>query len=129
MNLSNEITKIVDQYVELLPTEDNLILVNSEAKASRFLLAVAKLASIRDRLMNHKIKKDSLRSIAYAEAINNAPGTNAPTKQANAEAAPGYLHATEEVAVIDNQLAYSKTMIDLFNNAHLLYRNLMKGEL
>lgn len=129
MNLNDEITKIVDQYVELLPTEDNKIMVNSEAKASRFLLAVAKLASIRDRLMNYKIKKDSLKSIAYAEAINNAPGTNAPTKQANAEAAPAYLNAAEEIAVIDNQLAYSKTMIDLFNNAHLLYRNLMKGEI
>lgn len=129
MNLNEEIEKVVEQYLKLLPIEDSTLTSQSEVKASKFLVAVAKLANLRDKLMNAKIKKDALKSVAYAEAINNAPGTNAPTKQANAEATPAYLGAAEEVQMIDNQLSYTKTMIDLFNNAHLLYRGLMKGEM
>lgn len=129
MNLQNEIGKIVDQYVELLPIEDSKLLAQSEIKASKFLLAIAKLANLRDQLMNAKVQKDSLKNVAYADAINNAPGTNAPTKQANAEADSNYLSIAEEIALIDNQLSYTKTMIDVFNNAHILYRGLMKGEI
>jgi len=128
MNLQDEISKIVDQYVELLPIEDDKLTSQSEVKASKFLMAIAKLVSIRDKLLNAKVKKDSLKSVAYAEAINNAPGTNAPTKQANAEASSGYLMAAEEIAIIDNQLLYIRTMIEVFNNAHILYRGLMKNE-
>lgn len=129
MNLQKEIDQIVEQYIELLPIEDTTLLAKSEVKASKFLLAIAKLAAIRDRLMNAKVQKDALKSVAYADAINNAPGTNAPTKSANAEATPGYLEATAEVALIDSQIQYIRTMQDLFTNAHLLYRNLLKGEI
>lgn len=129
MNLQKEIDEIVHKYIELLPIEDSTLLAKSEVKASKFLLAIAKLAALRDKLMNAKIQKDALKSVAYADAINNAPGTNAPTKSANAEATPGYLSAAENVSMIDNQLSYTKTMIDLFTNAHLLYRNLLKGEM
>lgn len=129
MNLQKEIDQIVHKYIELLPIEDSTLLAKSEIKASQFLLAIAKLAAIRDHLMNAKVQKDALKSVAYADAINNAPGTNVPTKQANAEATPSYLSAAEIVSIIDNQLSYTKTMIDVFNNAHLLYRNLLKGEI
>ena len=129
MNLQEQINQIVDQYIELLPVTDTSLMAKSEVKASKFLVAVAKLISLRDQLMNAKIKKDSLKSVAYAEAINTAPGTNAPTKQANAEANPSYLNVAEEVALIDNQLLHIKSSIDLFSNAHLLYRSLLKGEL
>lgn len=129
MSLSNEIEQVVSEYIDLLPVDDKKLLALSEVKASKFLIAIAKLASIRDRLLNQKVQKDALKSIAYAQAINSAPGTNAPTKQANAEADKGYLSSAEEVALIDNQLQYTKTMIEVFNNAHLLYRNLMKGEI
>lgn len=128
MNLQSEINEIVDSYVELLPIDDTSLLAKSEIKASKFLLAIAKLAAIRDRLMNAKVQKDSLKSVAYAEAINNAPGTNAPTKQANAEAAPNYLNAAEQTSVIDSQIQYIRTMQDVFLNAHLLYRALLKAE-
>jgi hypothetical protein len=126
--MQNEINEIVNKYVSMLPVDDKTLLVHSEVKASQFLLAVAKLAAIRDHLTNQKVKKDALKSVEYANAINSAPGTNAPTKQANAEATPTYLKAAEEVAVIDNQLSYTKTMIEVFNNAHILYRGLMKNE-
>ncbi len=127
--MQEQINEIVNKYVELLPVDDKQLLVHSEVKASQFLLAVAKLAAIRDHLTNQKVKKDALKSVEYANAINNAPGTNAPTKQANAEASPFYLKAAEEVAIIDNQLSYTKTMIEVFNNAHILYRGLMKNEI
>lgn len=129
MNLQDEITQVVDKYIDLLPVDGDKLLTHSEVKASKFLVAISKLALLRDKLMGAKIKRDALRSVAYANAINNAVGTNAPTKQANAEAEAMYLKATEEVGIIDNQLSYTKTMLDVFNNAHILYRGLMKGEL
>ena len=129
MNLQNEIGKIVDQYVELLPIQDDKLLARSEIKASQFLLAIAKLAAIRDQLMNAKVQKNSLENVAYAEAINSASGTNAPTKEANAKANPNYLSVAEEVGMIDNQLKYTATMIQVFTDAHILYRGLMKSEI
>jgi hypothetical protein len=127
--MQNEIEQIVNKYIELLPVEDDKLLAHSEVKASKFLLAVAKLAAIRDQLMNAKVKKDALKSVAYADAINNAVGSNAPTREANAAANPNYLGIAEQVAIIDNQLKYTATMIEVFNNAHILYRGLMKGEI
>lgn len=126
--MQNEINEIVNKYVSMLPVDDKTLLVHSEVKASQFLLAVAKLAAIRDHLTNQKVKKDALKSVEYANAINSAPGTNAPTKSANAEATPTYLKAAEEVAIIDNQISYIKTMSEVFLNAHLLYRSLLKNE-
>jgi len=126
--MQDQINEIVNKYVSMLPVDDKLLLVHSEVKASQFLLAVAKLAAIRDHLTNQKVKKDALKSVEYANAINSAPGTNAPTKQANAEASPNYLAAAEDVAIIDNQIMYIRTMSEVFLNAHLLYRSLLKNE-
>lgn len=129
LNVRDEINEVVDQYVELLPTEGLSNQIGAENKASRFLLAIAKLAALRDQLLNNKIQADSLKTVSYAEAINGAVGTNAPTKTANAEANSDFLTVEGAAKRIDNDLAYLKTMMEVFNNAHLLYRNLMKGEL
>lgn len=128
-NIRDEINQVVDQYVELLPTEGISNQVGAENKASRFLLAIAKLAALRDQLLNNKIQADSLKSVSYAEAINGALGSNAPTKTANAEANPEFLLVEGSAKRIDNDLTYVKTMETVFLNAHLLYRGLMKGEL
>lgn len=127
--MQDEINQVVDKYIALLPVEDDKLLAHSEVKASKFLLAVAKLADIRGKLLNSKVKKDALKSVAYADAINNAVGSNAPIREANAAANPNYLGVSEDVSIIDNQLKYTNTMIEVFNNAHILYRGLMKGEI
>lgn len=126
--MENEIEALVNQYVELLPIEDNNLLAKSEVKASKFLVAIAKLVAVRDRLLNQKVKKDALKSVAYAEAINSATGSNAPTREANAAANPSYLSSAEQISMIDNQLLYIRTYIEIFTNAHLLYRSLSKNE-
>lgn len=123
-----QIDKVVEQYINLLPI-DNGMQNNSDVKASKFLLAIAKLAEFRLHLTQERIKKDSLKSIAYAEAINNAPGTSAPIREANAEANADYISVQSEVASTDNLLKYVVTMQDLFTNAHLLYRALLKEQL
>lgn len=128
-NLREDINTVVDQYVELLPTEGLSNQIGAESKASKFLLAIAKLAALRDQLLNDKIQADSLKSVSYAEAINGAAGTNAPTKTANAEANAEFLEVEGRAKRIDNDLMYVKTMMEVFNNAHILYRGLMKGEI
>ena len=129
MNTQEQIESIVNQYLELLPVEDKNLLVKSEDKASRFLIAIAKLANLRNGLLNSKVKKESLQAVTFNEAIKTAEGKDAETRKAASRANPDYLSITEEVNIIDNQLLLVKTYIDIFTNSHLLYRALMKDNL
>ena len=129
MNTQEQIESVVNQYLELLPVEDKNLLVKSEDKASRFLIAIAKLAGIRDQLLNAKIKKDSLLCVAFNEAIKTAEGKDSKAREAAAEAMPAFIAIREEVETIEAQLSYSKVMMDIFLNGHLVYRALMKDNL
>jgi len=129
MNTQEQIESIVNQYLELLPVEDKNLLVKSEDKASRFLIAIAKLAGLKDQLLNDKIKKDSLLCVTFNEAIKTAEGKDAKARESASEATPAYMAIREEVETIEAQLTYVKTMMDIFNNGHLVYRALMKDNL
>ena len=129
MSTQEQIESIVNQYIELLPVEDKNLLVRSEDKASRFLIAIAKLAAIRDQLLNTKVKKDSMLCVAFNEAIRTAEGKDSKAREAAAEANPAYLDIREEVEIINNQLIYLRTMQDIFLNGHLVYRSLMKDNI
>lgn len=132
MSTQEQIESIVNQYLELLPVEDKNLLVKSEDKASRFLIAIAKLAAIRDQLLNAKIKKDSLLCIEFNNALQNEDIRalrDSKARESAAEAFPAYLSIREEVETIEAQLSYSKVMMDIFLNGHLVYRALMKDSL
>lgn len=128
-NLRENIQSIVDQYVELLPTESLSPQIGSEVKASKFLLAIAKLAEYRDHLLKAKIEKDSMSTIEFKNSILAAEGSDAKKREAIALADPTYLEASTNAKTIDSDLQYVKTMMEVFNNAHILYRGLTKGEL
>ena len=128
MNLQEQVSSVAEKYIELLPVGEQNFSVGSEQKASKFLIASVQLAGLRDKLLNAKIKKDSMVSIAYNQAIANAEGKDATARSAAAKANPAYLSAEEDAALIENQLIYIKSLLDIFNNAHLLYRALLKNE-
>lgn len=128
-NLNEQVNKIIDQYIDLLPTESNGVQVQSEVKASKFLIAIAKLAAIRDQLLNAKVKKESLHSVTFNEVLSIQKGGDAKGREVAAKANPDYISINEQVEMIENKLVYVKTMQDIFLNAHLLYRSMMKGEM
>jgi len=126
--ITEQINKLSDKYNELLPISDS-ITSQSEVKASQFLIALTKFAQIRDTLLNMKVSKDSLLAIAFNEAIRSSVGSDAKTREAGAKANPDYLAINEQVDMIDNKLLYLKTLMEVYNNAHLLNRALLKNEL
>lgn len=128
MNTQEQIDKIISDYLPLLPIEDGNLLQHSEVKASKFLLAITKLASIRDQLLNEKVKKESLLAVSFNQALSNAKAGDAKARETLAKANPEYLATNEEVDTIENKLLYIRTMLEVFNNAHLLYRSLLKNE-
>ena len=128
MSTQETIESIGNEYLKLLPVEDKNLLVKSEDKASRFLIAIAKLSQVRDQLLNSKVQKDSLLCVAFNDAIKTAEGKDAKARECAAEANPQYMCAREEIEIINNQLLLVKTYIEIFLNSHLLYRSLMKGE-
>lgn len=129
MNIQEQINNIINPYLDLLPTNSDNFNQQSEIKASKFLVALTKLAALRDQLLNDKVKKDSLLAVEFNSSLSIQKAGDAKAREVSAKANPEYLAVKEEVEMLDNKLLYIKTMMEIFNNSHLLYRAMMKGEM
>jgi len=127
--MQEQIDKLIGPYLDLLPTDAKSMNDQSEVKASKFLVALTKLAALRDNLLNHKVKKDSLLAVEFNSSLSIQKAGDAKAREVSAKANPAYLGIKEEVETLDNKLLLIKTYQDIFLNAHLLYRSMMKNDM
>lgn len=121
------------QLQELITTTYNKITYDSndlrdaEIKASEFLAINAQIISMKLELQSYQVRLISLQDAVYKDAVMNAGGKNVTESKLIAEATKDYQLTRENVENINAQLDYLKHFIDLFNNAHIFYRQLSKG--
>ena len=123
-----DIHKYVEEHLELLPTDKVLSGSEAEKRANAFLIAIAVLAQEVHTMTNDKIKAKSLKATEYNVAFSGSTKTNAPGREADAEAADAYIAAREDLETVDNNIQYIQTMMEVFTNAHLLLRQIAKGQ-
>lgn len=128
MALSDNAKSVINQGNELLPAKRSSTADELQEKASMLLLIVAKLAHERRALEGLFLRATSVEKAMYAQSYNVATGKTAQDKKVNTDADKDVLQAEEEAGGLKADISYVNTMVDVFKNGHVLYRQSMKDE-
>lgn len=126
--MEKEITEYIDKLAAKLPLNKSISFPEAEKRASEFLEAQAKITNIRHMLSEEKIKLLSTQTAVYAEELSKGTGKTVTENKTTAEASKAYISAREDFERIENDLAYLRAYYDIFQNAHVFYRQMAKGE-
>lgn len=123
-----ESKKYIELYVQMLPVGTSISFTEAEKRAGEFLSAMATISDWKHILTCEKIKFLSVQTATYAQEMAKGTAKTVTENKLTAEASPEYTKAREELEGIDNDISYLKAHYDIFNNAHIFYRNMSKGE-
>lgn len=125
MNL--EIKSFIENYTKLLPIGTSVSFTEAERRAGEFLSAMATITDLRHSLNEDKIKLLSVQTAVYADQMGKGTAKTVTENKMTAEASQEYTEAREALEHVENDLNYLKAYYEIFNNAHVFYRNVAKG--
>jgi hypothetical protein len=123
-----EIKQFIEKYSELLPVGTSISYTEAERRAGEFLSAMAMVSNWKHILGNEKIKLLSIQTAVYAEQMNKGTSKTVTENKLNAEASPEYIKSREDLESIDNDISYLRSYYEIFNNGHIFYRTMAKGD-
>ena len=115
----------IDEGLELIKYTKRSL---SEApeRATQFLIIVAILADAKREVEEDKAKLDTLVSTSYAQAFGKSSAKQVTEKKAEAENDETYSGMREWLEQCQSKISWLKTYIEVFNNAHITYRQFSK---
>lgn len=116
-----EIERIVNDHLDLIKI-DAVGLAEGKPRAARFLVVQSLLANYLKDLQDARAKVSTVVDASYAQAIQTAEGKNITEKKTMAEANPLYAGNREGMETLDSEINWIKVHMDIFNNAHLMFR-------
>ncbi len=129
---NTEFENWVKSQLELLPISQALGAVEAEMRAAQLLRAVAFLASYRRSLMDQLAKSNSqlfiINSKTLSEIMPNDKKATVTEKKVQVQANPDVVLTRENTELLESNIKYLSTLIDIMNNGHLLLRQIAKGE-
>jgi hypothetical protein len=128
MALSENAQKVIDQGQELLPAKRSCSSYDLQEKAATLLLITAKLAQERRVLEGLLLRASSVEKATFAQKFSASTVKTVSEKQLQTEADTDVLQRHEETGDIKRDISYVSAMVDIFTNAHIMYRNIMKEE-
>jgi hypothetical protein len=126
--LSENARKVIEKGNDLLPSKSGASVHELQEKAATFLLTVAKLAQERRILEQALLKAQSIEKATYAQMFFQATAKTVAEKGTMTDADPNVLKTVEDVGNLKSAITYVVTSIDIFKNAHLLYRQSLRQE-
>jgi L-2-hydroxyglutarate oxidase LhgO len=120
--------EFIDKYTALLPVGKSLSPTEAEFRAGEFLVAMAQITDWRHILSEQKVKCVTTQTAVYAEEMSKGTAKTVTENKMTAEASKAYTTAREDLEYLENDIAYLKAYFDIFNNAHVFYRNSAKGD-
>lgn len=124
----SDMKAFVEKYQALLPVGTSISYTEAEKRAGMFLEAQATITDWRHTLSAEKIRLLSIQTAVYAEKMASGTAKTVTENKLTAEASPEYTKAREDLEHIENDLSYLKAFYDIFQNAHIFYRTMAKGE-
>lgn len=112
----------------LLPLGKSISFTEAERRAGEFLLGMAKITDAKHGLSERKINALSIQTVVYADTLQKGQSKTMTENKIYAEANREYIEVREALESIENDISYLKSYFDIFNNAHIFYRNAAKGE-
>jgi hypothetical protein len=120
-----ELERIVNSHLDLV--EINAVAIaQSRERSAKFLVIQALLASHLKLLQDAKVKVSTVEKATYAQAILRAGGKNITENKIVAEADPEYATTREALELIDSEINWTNKHFDIFNNAHIMFRQYSK---
>jgi hypothetical protein len=116
----------IGKYAKLLPANSNLDPQANEKKASQFLTAMAEVSEWRHAYAQELIKLLSVQTATFAEELSKGTAKTVTENKLTAESSDVYTTAREQLEEVENNLSYLKSYYEIFQNAHVFYRNLCK---
>lgn len=120
-----DLEQYVDETVDLIPM-DNLPASEIRSRAGRFLVACAILVNRHREVEEACAKAETLENTYLSQAIQLSQGKNITEKKSDAQANPHYTSAKEAREILDAERHWVKSYVDIFNNAHLFFRQALK---
>lgn len=124
--MNPEIKAYLNEKAELLPVNKSISSTEAERRAGVFLEVCAKIVDWRHILSESKIEGTTMQSVTFAEELSKATGKTITENKLTVEASPQYTVVREDLERCENDIAYLKSMFDVFTNGHLFYRNMAK---
>jgi len=122
----NDFKEMIAEYAKLLPVGTSISYTEAERRAGEFLVAQAKVTDLKHIFSKEKIAQLSLQTATYANEMSKGTSKTVTENKLNAEASEAYIAVRESLEEIENDIAYLKTYYEIFNNAHIFFRNLSK---
>ena len=121
----NEIQAYVQEKVPLIkytPTK----LGDPMDRATEFLVIIATLNDFKQRCEADKAKIQTMSTAFFHNAKEASGGKNITEKKLDAEVDPEYANTRETLEQVESMIKWTRTAIDMFNNAHVTYRQLAR---
>lgn len=126
MSLTYEqIEQVVLEHVGMIEISSSSLAAGKK-RAAQFLVVQSLLSTYLKELEERKAKVATESSAQYATALGSGGGKNVTENKINAEAHPSYTQARERQEEFDAEIRWIKTHIEIFNNAHLMFRQYTK---
>lgn len=123
----NKMQELVNEHVDLIAYSKDSF-KEATSRTTKFLMVVAILAEYRLELERKKAKLTTIREAEFYSCMNKAEGKTITEKKVAVEADPSYAKARESVEEVEAEISWTKANIEIFNNAHVTYRQMAKGE-
>lgn len=95
-------------------------------RTTQFLITVAVLADAKRAAEEDKAKLSTLVNATYAQAMGRSNAKQVTEKKAEAENDSSYSDTRESLEQCESKISWLRTYIDIFNNAHITYRQFSK---
>jgi hypothetical protein len=120
---------VIEEGLAIISSKRGLSPLQLSEKAGKLLIIVAKLAQFRNYLEQELTKHSSLERVTYAQVMSQADKSAKVTeKKVLIESDSTYISSREKMEEIQSSITYVKTMIDVMNNGHVLFRQLMRED-
>lgn len=127
--ISPDVQKLIDEGIDILNTNKSVSPAQAEKNATKFLFLAAKLARAKYDIEQEKITTVSLeRAVEAREMMKHTDKKITITeKKLLAETNDEYQVVREDMETKETDISFLKTMIDLFQNAHVQNRQLIRN--
>jgi len=120
-----DINKTIDDGIKLITLTDQS-LSNATEICTKFLVTVAVLSTYRKSCEREKTKLQTLVDAVYQEIMNTKEGKTITEKKTKVLADKGYAEYREALENCESEITWVKKHIDIFENAHLTYRQMAR---
>ena len=126
--MDTAIKEYIDKNSAKLALTTSISGPEAERRASLFLEVNATITTWRHLLTEHKIKLQSVQTAVYAEQLSKGTAKTVTENKTIAESSAEYTSAREDFEYVENDLAYLKAYAEIFLNAHIFYRAMMRHD-